>query len=166
VKYKRKSRRRSFLLHRYLRNFGGGFEHSKPPPPLGTPLVVNTTSRPGKTWCPLYRRLGGPQGRSGRVRKISPPPGLDPRTVQPVASRYTKISWFTVIQKFKIENVWEGKRSHRCEVGNTVVSGTFPFHFAFKETSGRPEFSLRRRCEKRSHHEVACAGGGVLWHQN
>ena len=29
---------------------------------------------PGKTQFPLYRRLGGPQGRSGRVRKISPPP--------------------------------------------------------------------------------------------
>jgi hypothetical protein len=28
------------------------------------------------------------QGRSGRVQKISPPPGFDPRTVQPVASRY------------------------------------------------------------------------------
>jgi hypothetical protein len=26
---------------------------------------------PGKTRYPLYRRLGGPQGRSGRVRKIS-----------------------------------------------------------------------------------------------
>jgi len=44
---------------------------------------------PGKTRYPLYRRLGGPQGRSGQVRKISPPPGFDPRTVQPVASRYT-----------------------------------------------------------------------------
>jgi len=43
---------------------------------------------PGKTWYPLYRRLGGRQGRSGRVRKISPPPGFDPRTVQPIASRY------------------------------------------------------------------------------
>jgi hypothetical protein len=31
------------------------------------------------------RRLGGPQGRSGRVWKISPPPEFDPRTVQPVA---------------------------------------------------------------------------------
>ena len=32
----------------------------------------------------------GPRGRYGRVRKISPtPPGFDPRTVQPVASRYT-----------------------------------------------------------------------------
>jgi hypothetical protein len=31
---------------------------------------------PGKTRYPLYRRLGGPQGWSGRVRKISPPPGF------------------------------------------------------------------------------------------
>jgi hypothetical protein len=37
----------------------------------------------------LYRRLGGPQGRSGQVRKILPPPGFDPRTAQPVVSRYT-----------------------------------------------------------------------------
>jgi len=44
---------------------------------------------PGKTHYPLYRRLGGPQGRSGQVQKISPPPGFDPRTVQPVANSYT-----------------------------------------------------------------------------
>ena len=54
---------------------------------------VSVTPRPlftlGKTQYPLYRRLGGPQGRSGQLRKISPPPGFDPRTVQPVASRYT-----------------------------------------------------------------------------
>jgi hypothetical protein len=31
---------------------------------------------PGKTRCPLYRRLGGPQDRSGQVRKISPPTGI------------------------------------------------------------------------------------------
>ena len=41
---------------------------------------------PGKTRC---RRLGGLQGRSGQVRKISPPRGFDPRSVEPVASRYT-----------------------------------------------------------------------------
>ena len=44
---------------------------------------------PGKTRYPLYRRLGGPQDRSGQERKISSPPSFDPRTVQPVASRYT-----------------------------------------------------------------------------
>jgi len=50
---------------------------------------------PGKdTRCPFYRRLGGPQGRSGRVRKISHTPGFDPRTVQPVVSHYT--DWATL----------------------------------------------------------------------
>ena len=44
---------------------------------------------PGKNRYPLYIWLGGPQGLSGRVRKISPPLGIEPRTVQPVASRYT-----------------------------------------------------------------------------
>jgi hypothetical protein len=42
-----------------------------------------------ETRYPLHRRLGGPQGRSGRVRKISPSPGFDPWTIQLVASRYT-----------------------------------------------------------------------------
>jgi hypothetical protein len=53
------------------------------------------TPRPGclihgkETRYPLYRRLGGPEGRSEPVRKISTPPGFDPRIVQPVTSRYT-----------------------------------------------------------------------------
>ena len=38
---------------------------------------------------PLHRRLRGPQGQSGQVLKILPPPGFDPRTIQPVASHYT-----------------------------------------------------------------------------
>jgi hypothetical protein len=44
---------------------------------------------PGKTRYPFYRRLGGPQGRSGRMRKFSSQHGFDHRTVQPVASCYT-----------------------------------------------------------------------------
>jgi hypothetical protein len=47
------------------------------------------TSSSKENRYPLYRKLGGPQGRSGRVGKISPSPGFDPRTVQPVASSYT-----------------------------------------------------------------------------
>jgi hypothetical protein len=43
---------------------------------------------PGKTRYSLYRRLGGTQVRSGQVRKISPAPVFDSRTVQPVANRY------------------------------------------------------------------------------
>jgi hypothetical protein len=52
-----------------------------------TPLAGRFT--PWETRYPLYRRLGGPQGRSGRVRKISPPPGFVCRTIQPIESRYT-----------------------------------------------------------------------------
>jgi hypothetical protein len=44
---------------------------------------------PGKSRYPLYMRLGGAQGRSGRKRKISSPPGFDFQTFQSVVSRYT-----------------------------------------------------------------------------
>ena len=66
--------------------------------------VEVSASRPGRSLPPvktryqLYRRLGGPQGRSEQVRKISPSPGFDPRTVHPVASRYTDwATWPTLI---------------------------------------------------------------------
>ena len=59
----------------------------------GVSVTPQPLFTPGKTRYPLYRRLGGPQGRSELVRKISPQPGFDPRTVQPVASRYT--DWAT-----------------------------------------------------------------------
>jgi hypothetical protein len=48
-----------------------------------------TALPPGKTRYPLCRSLGEPQGRSGRVWRISPPPGFEPLTVDPGASRYT-----------------------------------------------------------------------------
>ena len=37
----------------------------------------------------VCRRLDGPHGWSGQLRKISPPNGIRSRTVEPVASRYT-----------------------------------------------------------------------------
>jgi len=43
----------------------------------------------GKTRYPLYKKLGGPQGRSGQGRKISPSLEFNPRTAQSLASRYT-----------------------------------------------------------------------------
>jgi hypothetical protein len=56
---------------------------------LGGQCHAPTALPRGKTRYPLYMRLHGPQDRSGRVRKTSPKPGLNPRTVQLVASRYT-----------------------------------------------------------------------------
>ena len=76
---------------------------------------------PGKTRYPLYRRLGRPQGRSGRVRKISPPTGIDPRTVKPVASRYTDWAISVPILEQGIERNIQGKievtwrRGSRCK---------------------------------------------------
>ena len=46
------------------------------------------TLPPGKTQYPLYGRLGGPQGWSGRAENLAPP-GFDSRTVQPAVSCYT-----------------------------------------------------------------------------
>jgi hypothetical protein len=75
-----------------------------------------SASRPGrftsgKTRYPLYRRLGGPQGRSGRVRKFSIPPGFDPRTVQPVDSRYN--DWAT------------GPKFNECNILKITSRATF-----------------------------------------
>jgi hypothetical protein len=49
---------------------------------------------PGKIRYPLYMRLNGRQSRSGQARKRSPPPGFDPRTVQPVTIRYADCAIF------------------------------------------------------------------------
>jgi hypothetical protein len=64
-------------------NFGARWELDGK---LYTPIAFTPWK---ETRYSLYRRLGGPEGRSVRVRKISPPQGFDLRTVQPVASRYS-----------------------------------------------------------------------------
>jgi hypothetical protein len=61
---------------------------------VGGQCHAPATLHPGKTWYPLYWRPGGPQGRSGWVQKILPSLGFDPRTVQPIASRYTNYAHF------------------------------------------------------------------------
>ena len=50
------------------------------------------TLPPGKTGYPFCRRLGGPQGRSGRAENLVPT-GIRSRTVQPIVVRYT--DWAT-----------------------------------------------------------------------
>jgi hypothetical protein len=53
--------------------------------------VVNATLRPlylphpDMRMYPLYKKLAGPQKRSGRVWKTTPPPGFDPWIVQHIA---------------------------------------------------------------------------------
>jgi len=50
------------------------------------------TLPPGKTRYPFYRRLGGPQGRSGRAENLVPT-GIRSRTVQLVAQSLYRLSY-------------------------------------------------------------------------
>ena len=52
-----------------------------------TPCPHHCTSGKGTPY-PFYRRLGGLRGWSRQARKILPPLGFDPQTIQPVVSRY------------------------------------------------------------------------------
>ena len=62
------------------------------------------TPRPGRlspgkqTRYSLCRRLGGPKGRAGRVRKILLSPGFDPRTAQPNAQSVTYFNHFILFK--------------------------------------------------------------------
>jgi hypothetical protein len=58
---------------------------------VGGQLYDPAALRQGLTQYQLYRGLVGPQGRSGRVRKILPLPGFDSRAAQP-KNHY---KWFT-----------------------------------------------------------------------
>ena len=51
----------------------------------GSASRPSSTLPPGKTRYPFYRRLSGPQGRSGLVRKISPHRDSIPGPSSPVA---------------------------------------------------------------------------------
>jgi hypothetical protein len=42
-----------------------------------------------ETWYPLHRKLCGPQGQPGCVRKISPSLGFNLQTLEPIESHYT-----------------------------------------------------------------------------
>ena len=75
---------------------------------------------PGKTKYPLYRRLGGPRGQSGRLRSILPTLAIDPRTFQPVASRYT--DW-TMASKHT--NTYSRKHTHTTHTNKTIREISF-----------------------------------------
>ena len=61
------------------------FQTSAPEGGEGSVSRPGSTLPPGKTRYPLYRRLGGPQGRSGLVQKISPHRDLIPGQSSPQA---------------------------------------------------------------------------------
>jgi hypothetical protein len=77
---------------------------------MGDQSHESATLRPGKkAGIHGYRRLGGPQDRSGTgaMQKIwPPPPGIDPRTVHSIASCYTDDSHHCPVYCIKYAINW------------------------------------------------------------
>jgi hypothetical protein len=66
---------------------------------MGDQRHVSAALFPVKIRYPLYRRLGGPQVRSGQVRKISPTPAFDPRTAQPRSESLYRLTYAGTLVK-------------------------------------------------------------------
>ena len=106
-----------------------------------------SASRPGRSLPPrktrytLYRRLGRPHSRSGQVRKMSPTMGFDPRTVQPVASRY--IEYATRPTSFACRHSWIDFRFrwNWCKQYVYVHPAVVHLWISWKSVFGRPYFS-------------------------
>jgi hypothetical protein len=92
---------------------------------------------PGKTQYPLYRRLGGPQDQSGQVWKFSPPPGFDPRIVQPVASRYTDYATRPTLSYGVYNNSrgasWYNFKTAIQHMGMQQYQRSFPYTHTFQD---------------------------------
>ena len=81
----------------------------------GTRMGERSAARPGRTLpsvrtrYTLYRRLGGPQDRSGSSESLAPP-GFDHRTVQPVVQSLYGLSYpvhlrILYIDKFNVSKI-------------------------------------------------------------
>ena len=90
----------------------------------GVSVTPRSLFTPGKTRYSLYRRPGGPQGRSGQVQKISPPQGFDPRTIQPIASRYT--DWATQPTK-EVDSAHLQNAELHTDHNGIIYKGTWNF---------------------------------------
>jgi len=85
----------------------------------------------GKNQYPLYRRLGRPQGWSGRVRKNSPPQGFDPRVFQLLTSRCINCA-IQAHKIFKYGNILSLKK------GKIIVNVAY-FGLTFRELGARQD---------------------------
>ena len=84
----------------------------------------------GKTRYPLYRRLGWPQGLSGRAENLVPT-GIPSRTVQPVAQWLHRLSYpaherkAIVLLKINAEGNMDGKHSQQALSTSGVLRNFF-----------------------------------------
>ena len=99
-------------------------------------LCPGRTLPPGKTQYPFYRRLGGPQGRSGWAENLIPI-RIRSRTVQPIVSRYTdwatwptkKLSYFHEIHNNNRKYLKVSLYRHRkAQTGTDIKLGIHRHH--------------------------------------
>jgi hypothetical protein len=111
----------------------------------------------GTTRYPLRMGPGGHQGRSRRVRNISPPPGFDPRTVQSFAIRYTdyaipahifeeRLSKITKIASRIIFNLAD-ILTHKNKSISYIIYHSYEINFHTGLKTG--VYSKHKLCEKR-----------------
>ena len=110
---------------------------------------------PGKTIYPFYRRLGRPQGRSGRSENLVPT-GIRSRTVQPVAQSLYRLSnpwifsyplmksdWTNILRALEINQEYNNLFSHHewstARPGRTLPPGKtgYPFYRRLGGSQGR-----------------------------
>ena len=106
----------------------------------------------GKNRYTLYKRLGGHHGRSGQVRKISPPPGFDPRTVQAVGSRCTDYATrpytqyiYCIIQTVSVDTV--SRTFLPCKANSSLtlnIDQTLCLDFPFASSHAVVLFCIRK----------------------
>ena len=87
---------------------------------------------PGNTRYPMYRRLDGPQGRPGRVRKIWPPTGIRSIAIPAELSWPTKhilIKGKSLPQQAEVAQGVSGRLRSRIflTLGNMRVVGRQPY---------------------------------------
>ena len=83
------------------------------------------TLAPEKTQYPFYRRVSGPQGRSGRAENLVPT-GIRSRTIQPVVIPYTDWATFLFLLFIDINSM-----PHYIAILHALYNLSFSFTITF-----------------------------------
>jgi hypothetical protein len=76
----------------------------------------------GKTRYLLYKKMGGPKTGLDDAENLTPP-GFDPRTVQPVASRYT--DWTILAHTYYNTDVFISSSTYSYQIKSTQLYVTY-----------------------------------------
>ena len=94
---------------------------------------------PTREPVPILRRLGGPQGRSELVRKISPSLGFDLRNVRPLDSRHTDYAMQTTFKWSRLLTSCSTRTAEFLDQLNQsdLINNAMPYAFPMKSLTLR-----------------------------